>query len=209
MLTAAPLTAIGRKRETAPSERLPTEKQFTLQTLRIPQGGKVRTPGRSPDSFQNRIGRYFNQSQMNDQISNGILPLAGERALEKVTVLVVGSPALGRVVKHLFACGRDFEVVGSLRGLKSLERQADRLLPKLIVAEVKAVSAGVGATARAIKRRSPLSKLILLCPIREFGNSARRFGADACLDPEELIAQLIPTAAALSAGSGHTSNYPL
>src|SRR5580658_2268644 len=122
------------------------------------------------------------------QPTNGILLLASERASARVRVLVVGSPALGRVLKHLFADRRDFEVVGSLRGLKSLERQADRLLPKLIVAEVKAVSAGVGATARAIKRRSPLSKLILLCPIREFDSSARRFGADACLDPEGLIA---------------------
>jgi hypothetical protein len=139
------------------------------------------------------------------KLANGILRLASKRALAKVKVLVVGSPALGRVLKHLFAVGRDFEVVGSLRGLKSLERQADRLLPKLIVAEVKAVSSGVGATARTIKRRSPLSKLILLCSVREFESSARRFGADACLDPEELITQLIPTAAALSAGSTHTS----
>ena len=142
--------------------------------------------------------------------ANGILLLASDLAAAKVSVLVVGSPALGRVVKHLFAGGRDFEVVGSLRGLKSLERQADRLLPKLIVAEVKAVRSGVGATARTIKRRSPLSKLILLCSVPEFVSSARRFGADACLDPEELIAQLIPTAAALSAGPKHTSrNNPL
>jgi hypothetical protein len=139
------------------------------------------------------------------QPANGILLLASERALAKVRVLVVGSPALGRVLKHLFAERRDFEVVGSLRGLKSLERQADRLLPKLIVAEVKAVSTGVGATARTIKRRSPLSKLILLCSGREFVSSARRFGADACLDPEELIAHLLPTAVALSADSRHAS----
>ena len=145
------------------------------------------------------------------QPENGILLLASERASAKVRVLVVGSPALGRVLKHLFAERRDFEVVGSLRGLKSLERQADRLLPKLIVAEVKAVSTGVGATARTIKRRSPLSKLILLCSVPEFVSSARRFGADACLDPEELIAQLLPTAAALSAGSNRciSRNNPL
>jgi hypothetical protein len=144
------------------------------------------------------------------QPANGILLLASERAPAKVSVLVVGSPSLGRVVKHLFAGGRDFEVVGSLRGLKSLERQAGRLLPKLIVAEVKAVSSGVGATARTIKRRSPLSRLILLCSVPEFVSSARRYGADACLDPEELIAQLIPTAAALSTHSRRASrNSPL
>lgn len=78
--------------------------------------------------------------------------------------------------------------------------QAGRLLPKLIVAGVKPVGTGVGAAVRAIKGASPLSKLILICPVSDFVSSARRFGADACLDPEKLIAQLLPTASALSAG---------
>ena len=90
--------------------------------------------------------------------------------------------------------------MGSSRGLKSLAPQAGRLLPNLIVADVKPVSAGVGATVRAIKGASPFSKLILICPVSDFVSSARRFGADACLDPEKLTAQLLPTAAALSAG---------
>jgi hypothetical protein len=129
-----------------------------------------------------------------------LAPSAGEPVFAKVSVLVVGSPALSRIVKHLFASGPDFEVVGSSRGLKSLVPQAERLLPKLIVAGVRPVSTGVGAIVRAIKGASPLSKLILICPVSDFVSSARRFGADACLDPEKLIAQLLPTAAALSAG---------
>ena len=131
-------------------------------------------------------------------------PLAGERVSAKVSVLVVGSPALTRIVKHLFASGRDFEVVGSLKGLKSLAPQAERLLPRLIVDVVKPLSIGVGTAVRTIKRSSPSSKLILLCPIREFVSSGRHFGADACLDPENLIAQLLPRAAALSASSRHS-----
>jgi hypothetical protein len=81
-----------------------------------------------------------------------------------------------------------------------LAQQAERLLPKLIVAGVKPVSSGVGATVRAIKGASPLSKLILICPVGDFVSGSRRFGADACLDPDKLIARLLPTAAALSAG---------
>jgi len=119
----------------------------------------------------------------------------------KVSVLVVGSPALSRAIIHIFAAGPDFEVVGSLRGLRGLAPQAGRLLPNLIVAGVKPVSSEVGATVRAIKRASPLSKLILLCPFGDFAGSARRHGADACLDPEKLMAQLLTTASALSAGS--------
>jgi hypothetical protein len=129
-----------------------------------------------------------------------LAPSAGEPESAKVSVLVVGSPALARIITHLFAAGTDFEVVGSSRGLKSLAPQAGRPLPKLIVAGVRPVTTGVGATVRAIKGASPLSKLILICPFNDFVGSARRFGADACLDPEKLIAQLLPTAAALSAG---------
>lgn len=117
----------------------------------------------------------------------------------KVSVLVVGSSALARIVKHLLAADADFEVVGSSRGLKSLAPQVGRLLPTLIVAGVKPVSIGVGAIVRTIKEASPQSKSILLCSVGDFVSSARPFGADACLDPEKLIAQLLPTALTLSA----------
>lgn len=124
-----------------------------------------------------------------------------KRRCNKVTVMVVGSPALSRIIGHLFASRPDFEVVGSSRGVKGLAPQAERLLPKLIVAGVKPVSSGVGSTVRAIRQASPLSKLILLCPVNTFVDSARRSGADACIDPEKLIAKLLPTASALSMGS--------
>jgi hypothetical protein len=132
----------------------------------------------------------------------------GERVCARISVLVVGSTALFRIVTHLFAAGPDFEVVGRSRDLKSLAPQAERLLPKLIVAGVKPVSIGVGATVRTIKKASPQSKLILLCPVGDFVSSARRFGADACLDPEKLIAQLLPTALTLS-GSGNSRSKAL
>jgi hypothetical protein len=133
------------------------------------------------------------------------LPLRDERELAKVRVLVIGTAALSRVVTHLFAAGPEFEVVGNLRSVRSLAPQAERLLPGLIVAGVKPVGTGVGAAVSAIRRASPASRLILLCPVIDLVSGARRFGADACLDPEKLIAQLLPTASALSADSGHNS----
>jgi hypothetical protein len=116
--------------------------------------------------------------------------------LSKISVLVVGPPALSRVIKHLLAAEPDFEVIGSGRGLKSLS--PGKKLPILIVASVRAVRSGVGDTVRAIKGASPSSKLILLCPFDDFAESGRRYGADACLNPDKLVAQLIPTASALT-----------
>jgi hypothetical protein len=146
---------------------------------------------------------------MNNPVNKrNLAPSAGEPVSTRVTVLIVGCSALSRIITHLFASGPDFEVVGSLRGLKSLAPQAERLLPNLIVAGVKPVGSGVDATVRTIRRASPLSKVILLCPIGDFVSGTRRFGADACLDPEKLIAQLLPTAVMLS-GSGNSRSKAL
>jgi hypothetical protein len=132
-------------------------------------------------------------------------PRRAEPEFAKVRVLVIGTRSLFRIVTHLFAAEPAFEVVGSLRSTRNLAPQAERLLPRLIVAGVKPVGTGVGAAVSAIKRASPASRLILLCHERRFMSGARRFGADACLDPEKLIAQLLPTASALSADSGPAS----
>jgi len=136
-------------------------------------------------------------------------PPKDERELAKVRVLVIGTAALSRVVTHLFAAGPEFEVVGNLRSVRGLAPRAERLLPGLIVAGVKPVGTGVGAAVSAIRRASPASRLILLCPVIDLVGGARRFGADACLDPEKLVVQLLPTASALSAASAQTSRSNL
>jgi hypothetical protein len=119
--------------------------------------------------------------------------------VRKIRVLFVGPPALSNVIRHLFHDRPEFEVVGSLPGLRNLAQRAGRLLPELIVANVKPVGTGVCPVVIAIKQSSPLSKLILICPITDFTGGARRCGADACLDQEKLVRRLVPTATALSA----------
>jgi hypothetical protein len=121
--------------------------------------------------------------------------------VRKVRILFVGSPALSNVIRHLFHDRPEFEVVGCLPGLKNLARRAGPLLPELIVANVKPVETGVRPVVVAIKQFSPLSKLILICPLTDLIGNARRCGADACLDQETLVRRLIPTASALSARS--------
>ncbi len=118
--------------------------------------------------------------------------------VRKVRILVVSPPALSQLIEYLFRDRPEFEVVGSLNGLRSMGHEAGRLCPELIVANVKPVRVAVGQVAAFIKRSSPSSKLILICPITEFMAGARRCGADACLEPEKLVRCLLEVACALS-----------
>jgi hypothetical protein len=118
--------------------------------------------------------------------------------VRKVRILVLSPPALSQLIEHLFRDRPEFEVVARLSVLRRMGEEAGRLCPDLIVANVKPVSTAVCQAVASIKRSSPLSKLILICPARDFMASARRCGADACLEQEELVRRLSRTAWALS-----------
>ena len=128
--------------------------------------------------------------------------------MRKTTILVISSPSFSRVIEHLFRGRSEFEVVGTLSGLRSLGRHAGRLHPELIVANVKPVSIGICRVVDSIKHSSPLSKLILICPVEDLARVARKRGADACLKDEKLAGQLLRMARTLSgfpkaANAGH------
>ena len=125
-------------------------------------------------------------------------PCAGKGNLRTTTILVIGSPSLSRLIEHLFRGRPECEVVGTVSGLGSLERQAGRLLPAMIVANVKPVSIGISRAVTSIKQSSPLSKLILICPVEDLARVARKCGADACLKDEKLGSHLLRTVRALS-----------
>jgi len=118
--------------------------------------------------------------------------------LRKITVLLVGSPALSRIMEHLLGGRSEFEVVGTVSNLGNLRPHAERLLPELIVANLKPLSARICRVVASIKQASPLSKLILICPIEGLAPAARKCGADACLQDEELTGQLLRTARTLA-----------
>ena len=118
--------------------------------------------------------------------------------LPRMRILIVSSPSLAHVIRHLFRDQPGFDVVGTAAGLKSGARAAKLLNPELIVAHVRPVAARPCTVAASIKRSSPLSRLILVCPIRDLMHGARGCGADACLEQEKLVLRLVPTALALS-----------
>ena len=57
--------------------------------------------------------------------------------MRKVRILVISPPALCQVIKHLVGGRPEFEIVGSIPSLKYLAQEAGRLLPELIVANMK------------------------------------------------------------------------
>ncbi len=113
-------------------------------------------------------------------------------------ILIVSSPALAHVIRHLFRDQPGFDVVGTAAGLRSAAREAERLRPELIVADVRPIGARACKVAASIKRSSPLARLILVGPIRDLMDGAKGCGADACLEQEKLVLRLVPTALALS-----------
>jgi hypothetical protein len=119
-------------------------------------------------------------------------------SVRKVRILIVSPPALSQVIEYLFRDRPEFEVVGSLSGLRNMGLQAERLCPDLIVANVKPVRTAVYQVVASIKRSSPSSKLILICPAKDFMAVGRRCGADACLEQEKLVRRLLGTALALT-----------
>jgi hypothetical protein len=121
--------------------------------------------------------------------------------LRKITILVVGSAPLARIIEHLFRGRSEFEVIGAASGVGSLRPRAVGCLPELIVASVKPVSVRICRVVARLKQASPLSKLILICPLEEWAPMARKCGADACLPDEKLTGHLLRTARSLAGRS--------
>ena len=95
--------------------------------------------------------------------------------MRTITILLIGSPSLSRIIEHLVGGRSEYEVVGTVSGLGSLERQAGRLLPELIVANVKPVSIGIPRAVAGWPGRHPRCR-ICSCARRSCFHQAKRHG---------------------------------
>ncbi len=115
-------------------------------------------------------------------------------ASNKVTVLVAVKPtSMGRVIVHLFRSRPDLQIVEHRSAAGTLARHAGRVLPDLIVANTRSLGKARWETVAQVKRFSPNSKLIVLCPLGGFEQKARESGADAYLEEEALVRGLLDT----------------
>jgi chemotaxis response regulator CheB len=118
----------------------------------------------------------------------------------KIRILVYSSAGLVHVIRHVFQGRNEFEIIGQSGSVHRLAKKSGQLVPELIVVNLKPVRTGICSAVLAIKRSSPLAKLILICPITDLNLTGRRCGADACMAPEDVVLRLPRTAAALCRG---------
>ncbi len=112
----------------------------------------------------------------------------------KNEVLIAVEPAaLLQVIEHLFERS-EFRVVEGLNAWPTLAREASRLRPSLIIANVKLLGHGAARIISEVKLASPDSKVLVISFPHQLGKTAREWGADAYLEEEDLVRQLMPTA---------------
>jgi len=116
--------------------------------------------------------------------------------LRRIKILIISSASLARVVEYLFLGRAEFEIVGNVSTFEDLEQ---KIVPDLIILNVKPVTTGIRGVVASIKNYSPMSKLILTCSLEELPFVARQCGADACLRDEKLAGHLVRMARILSA----------
>lgn len=119
--------------------------------------------------------------------------------MRRIKLLIISSASFGRAIEYLFLGLAEFEIVGTVNGLGRLGQQDRRVIPDLILLNVKPVSTGIREVVASIKRYSPMSKVILTCPIENLSCVARQCGAEAYLRDEELAGNLVRMARTLSA----------
>ncbi len=114
--------------------------------------------------------------------------------LPRAKVLVAVQPtSMGKVIQHLFRTHPELELVEHRSAAESLPRRAERLRPDVIVANARVLGRSRWQMLAEIKRSSPESKLVVICPMGGAANKARENGADASVEEEAVVRQLMPT----------------
>ena len=120
-------------------------------------------------------------------------------------ILVSVTPdALTRVIVHLLRNFPEIEIVSCVRGNEPLVRQAQRLLPHIIIVNCQEAVSGCGTTVDVLKNASPGSKLILTSWGDDFAVRRRLPNVDAHINEASLVRKLVPTVRKLCAAYGHS-----
>src|SRR5882724_5729459 len=120
-------------------------------------------------------------------------------------ILVSVAPdALTRVIVHLLRSFPEIEIVSCVRGNQRLVRQAQRLLPHVIIVNSQEAVSNSRSTVDVLKNASPGSKLILTSWGDDFAARRRLPNVDAHINEASLIRKLVPTVRKLCASHGHS-----
>ncbi len=117
-----------------------------------------------------------------------------------VTLALVRTPALGRAVRWILNESPSLRTVTRAGEKQSLNTVAGRVRPQLVVISSELLAEKPRQTLDSVRRSSPDSKLLLICPCPVLTEEARKWGADACLETDVLVRRLLPTVQKLIAG---------
>jgi DNA-binding NarL/FixJ family response regulator len=130
-----------------------------------------------------------------------------EETLRKIRILVaVEQPPLGRIIELLLHSQPHYRVAKCLTEWTPLARYASRLQPELIIISINLLGDEAARIVADVKLASPGSKLILINFSHDLGRHARKWGADAYLNSENLVQHLVPKAEKLL--RQEISSYP-
>jgi hypothetical protein len=94
------------------------------------------------------------------------------------------------VIEHLLRSHEALQIVARSSDRKHLLAHSCSLSPELIVVNTRLTGRRIAETLAEIRRGSPRSKLILVCPAEEYFPAVGPCGADADLNEEALVKRL-------------------
>ncbi len=111
--------------------------------------------------------------------------------MRRVRVVIGVSPRpLLRAVEHLLCTQESIRIVSRCSYKNHLLAHSCLQSPELIVVNARLLGRRLCESIAEIRRRSPQSRLILVCPIKEFSSAVGNCGADGGIDEEALVRDL-------------------
>ena len=114
--------------------------------------------------------------------------------MRKIAVIIAVEPAPLRRIVELLLPPSEFRIVKNIGAWPALAREAFLLRPELVITNVKLLGNGAAKIVSNLKLASPDSKLIVISFPHDLERCARKWGADAYLEEEQLVQRLVPTA---------------
>jgi DNA-binding NarL/FixJ family response regulator len=112
------------------------------------------------------------------------------------------------VIEHLLRHSEAVEILGSVEEASRLVPLALPRAPDVILANLRLLGKEPSELIAAIKRSSPVSRLVLTSHVEVLPPAAERWGADACIAEEALVERLLPLLGKLRLTQRAASAHP-
>jgi DNA-binding NarL/FixJ family response regulator len=124
----------------------------------------------------------------------------GDRSKKKVRILIAVEPlSLRRVMELILGAGSEIQVLARPDDVSTLQRQARRLQPDLLITNARLLGDEARTVLGDIKRVSPHTKIILTDFDARLAGIAGQCGVDLYLEEDLLVRRLLEAVRRLTA----------